>query len=426
MTHSTLAELFESARQAPPEVPIDLVVQWLDRVGPLPEPPPKKNKLFTVKKIVIMVSIASVVACVIRLVLSSLSAALPDLPPPPAMGDFFLEMPDKRELLPAAVTFPETPPEVPPPPVPPAPPMPPPPVPPMQVSTAQALLGAPMSLLPPLVPGPLPVLAPVPNLPVQRVAMPQQRDSIPGALRLDTAFTNVHTIDLRSSYSNVIVERHSGDGIRIAMEVSTSKGKKGDAESIHDVFNVQFKQEKGVLKAVVDLRPEVRTFGLVVVNRPKIKDSKIHVWVPESTDVMLKNSYGNVSLIGLSSKLIDMKSSYGNMRVQSTTATQLNVKTSYGNVDFQEVSARVAIQTDYGNVRASALTLTDDADIKSSFGNVVLQLVNPMDNLNLQMFTSFGKIKVKPLGITASDKFIRAGSGIQVNIRTSFGDVRIE
>jgi hypothetical protein len=427
MTHSTLQELFESARQAPPEVPIDQVVQWLDRVGPLQEPLPDSTNLFTIKKIVLMVSFASVVACVIRLILSSLSAALPDLPPPPAIGDFFLEMPDKRELSPEAVTFPETPPELPPYPNRVYPPnLPHPPAPTMELPSGPVLLEAPIALLPPSVPRSIPVFVSLPGLPIQRVAVPLQRDSIPEALRLDTAFADIHTVDLGSAYSNVFIERHAGDGIRIAIETLVSKGKKDNVRSIRDVYNIQFILDKGVLRAVVNLRPEFQAFGFVVLKRPKVKESRIHLWVPESTDILLKNSFGNVSLSGLNSKLIDMKSSYGNMLVQSTVSGQLNVKTSYGNVDLQGVSGRMAVQTSYGNVSASALTLTDDADIKSSYGNIVLQLTNPMDNLNVQMFTSYGKIQVKPLGIKTADKFIQEGSGIKINIRTSYGDVRIE
>lgn len=422
MTNTALQQLFDSVRQAPPEVPLEQVVQWLDQVGPLPNPHPKKPTLFTLKNALLMTSLLSIAALLTRLILVSSSFFSPNT----AVSEFLLALPGERMPLPKAPAPPQPPfhaPDV----QPPKAPLP--PETPVALVVTPRITDAPLAFLPPKAHAKMLIPMHVPNVPIQPVPMPMQRDSKAAEVWVDTVFSNIHTIDLDCDYcSDIIIARQAGQDVRLRMQASARKGKKGSPQSIYEMYNFNVKQDKGVLKAAMRLKPEVQVFGLKVSKGTQVQESKMYLYVPDSISLSLKSSFGNIAITGLNNKLLETNLSYGNVRMESSSAERLNIKTSFGNVDLQEVTGHVAVKSSYGNIRASGLTLLDDVDLRCSFGNIVLQLTNPIDEMELDLLSSFGKIHVKPLGIKTSDKLVRerGGVGIKLVAKTSYGDIRIE
>jgi len=143
----------------------------------------------------------------------------------------------------------------------------------------------------------------------------------------------------------------------------------------------------------------------------------------------LENNFGNITFTDLSvSGKTEIFLDSGTLKLEEVHFSDLHFTGSFNTMEGSKITAdNLDLSLDSGNVMLREL-LAESMSIESSFGNVDLELVQPLDYYNYDVTTEFGSITIggKKLGMEYYSLFGDESSGHWINITCSSCDVTIK
>ncbi len=228
-------------------------------------------------------------------------------------------------------------------------------------------------------------------------------------------------------YGDIQIETWDKDEVNVEIKIEVTKRSESKAQHYLDKITIDIDDASSN-----NLAFKTRINGsLDNSNSDKIKiDYRIKV--PESLNLKLRNSYGNLYLQGASGK-ISLNVSYGNMKIGDLSGPT-DIKLSYGNGEINKI-----IDGDI-EVRYSNLAIEDagNVDVSNSYSNIDfgnskdIDLTNKYGNLtwaslnSLAGYSKYGNVKVAKLH-KSLDFEVMYGGGIKVGwISKDFTNIDVE
>ncbi len=261
---------------------------------------------------------------------------------------------------------------------------------------------------------------------------------------VDTMFTGVKRLEVNAMMCNVNLDAQNTENVTLKGELNIeTKG----LVAVRSDFRIFYERSGELLKVWIENKGKSNTLfvGSLYYN------GFLNFTVPEKTDVVLKNSSGDITARGLSGN-IEAVSGYGN---QSFKDINGNIKTNCasGNVSVDQLNGDLDLTANYGNITLNKLRgelkvicssgwisgkdiQAKLCDIRENYGNIKLNNVNAEVQIesksgDISLSTISGKVKLISVygnqnlfGISGNISS-KSSSG-NVNIQTSEGDIDLE
>lgn len=150
----------------------------------------------------------------------------------------------------------------------------------------------------------------------------------------------------------------------------------------------------------------------------------------------LKNITGNTTINDQFSTIhieqlkgeLNATSKSGNLKLQHITGNT-QVKSEFSNIDLQHHSGSMEIIMKSGDFTGSDIQLTENSTLSNVFGNVKIQLNNPLSELSIDAKTEMGKLELNKDGqsFKKTKGDLKMGDGkIKVTVQTQSGNIEIK
>jgi len=265
--------------------------------------------------------------------------------------------------------------------------------------------------------------------PIENTSIDSQNNSsgswktIDDSLHVDTVFNGVKTL--------IFVGKTIGD-------ISVVGGNRQDVEmnaslkiKTKTIFKNKNKNSKDY-QLGYDLDGTILTINLeelskkfVVEKNMTKQNNKIEFKVPENIAVKINTGFGDIDIKGINNN-IDIKTSYGDIK-SAVISGDIKLHSDFGDITVDELNGKIDINTGYGDINAKKISVMEMMDLKSGFGDIDLQITNPVSDCKMDLKTGFGKIKMKnkDLQLESKSKLIYGNGDIKISGKTGFGDVII-
>ena len=149
--------------------------------------------------------------------------------------------------------------------------------------------------------------------------------------------------------------------------------------------------------------------------------------VPENVEVKIKSSYGDIQIMGLKENNIHLQTSYGDIKADSISG-DIDIATGYGDISLNNVQGKIEANTSYGDIIGKDISLSDSMNLRSGYGDINCQILNPVSACKLDLKTGFGKIKIKrnDLEIESGSKLIFGTGNFIISAKSGYGDIIIK
>jgi hypothetical protein len=265
--------------------------------------------------------------------------------------------------------------------------------------------------------------------PIENTSIDSQYNSsgswktIDDSLHVDTVFNGVKTL--------IFVGKTIGD-------ISVVGGNRQDVEmnaslkiKTKTIFKNKNKNSKDYQLGydldgtILTINLEELTKKFVVEKNMDKQNNKIEFKVPENITVKINTGFGDIVIKGISNN-IDIKTSFGDIKSDRIVG-DIKLHSGYGDISVDELNGKIDINTGYGDINAQKITVKEMMDLKSGFGDIDLQITNPVSDCKMDLKTGFGKIKMKnkDLQLESKSKLTIGNGDIKISGKTGFGDVII-
>jgi DUF4097 and DUF4098 domain-containing protein YvlB len=190
--------------------------------------------------------------------------------------------------------------------------------------------------------------------------------------------------NLQSSYGDIKIDRHKGN-----TEVKLASGNLTVTELTADRFEVSSSYGNVNLKDVV--APLTLKVGSGDVHLDNIKG-----------DVAVQSTYGNQHLRSIFGNFMSVSTS-GDVKIENLTG-DMNIQSTYGNVNAYGCSGNILIRSQSGDIKGKNIKLHDALDLSATYGNINMQLENPMEDLSFDLMAVSGQLNVKKGGTDMNGK----------------------
>ncbi len=265
--------------------------------------------------------------------------------------------------------------------------------------------------------------------PIENTPIDSQNNSsgswktIDDSLHVDTVFNGVKTL--------IFVGKTIGD-------ISVVGGNRQDVEmnaslkiKTKTIFKNKNKNSKDYQLGydldgtILTINLEELTKKFVVEKNMAQQNNKIEFKVPENITVKINTGFGDIDIKGISNN-IDIKTSFGDIKSDRIVG-DIKLHSGYGDIIVDGLNGKIDVNTGYGDINAKNITVKEMMDLKSGFGDIDLQITNPVSDCKMDLKTGFGKIKMKnkDLQLESKSKLTIGNGDIKISGKTGFGDVII-
>ncbi|MBM3455393.1 MAG: DUF4097 domain-containing protein [Bacteroidetes bacterium] len=240
------------------------------------------------------------------------------------------------------------------------------------------------------------------------------------SLYIDTIFNGVKKLVLSGRIVNKVMVAGS-NRTNLSMHYSYNYKAKGIFVG-QSRCEVSFKKTDSVLTIQIEQKSTVN----VGVSFTKLT-SNMTLEVPNNIAIELATSQGDIELKEMKNNKFRLKTVYGDIKVKSVEGTTV-IGTNYGHIFLDSIVGNVESTTNYGHIKGVNITGSELISLTSNYGNIDLQINNPVSESKLELRTGYGKVKVKRSDLESeSSKRLIFGSGrTRVAVTTSYGDVIIK
>ena len=281
--------------------------------------------------------------------------------------------------------------------------------------------------------------------------------SVNDTLKVDTLFKNVKVLVFSGDFNDQILIKGSKRS-DLSLGYTYERKTKGLIISGREhPIELSYELNDTILTIQLDRKVKVTVSFFSVTN----EKNKLEFDVPENLEVQLKTEYGNIEAYGLRNKTnlhtsygdfiaqdlsgeVKLDTDYGDILLKNASGL-LKASSDYGDINSQEISGDIDLKTIYGDiltnkskgmlnivtehgdVSGKSMIVEEWASVKSGYGEIDLQIVNPIDDFIMDLNTEFGDILLERSEMELkSQNRLKTGSGaLKLNVKTEFGDIKI-
>jgi len=188
------------------------------------------------------------------------------------------------------------------------------------------------------------------------------------------------------------------------------------------------------------------------------RNAKIILKVPFSTQLDISTTSGNIEILnsdainrlhstsgtvnirsGSGDKEIDITSGSihveeikGNLKIDATSGSiwiekvegNLSIDATSGKTNINEIKGSLKINKISGRIAGEKISIEGSADITTTSGNISIDFINPVEDLNLTIKTTSGEVRLGEMRLSGD---LKTGSGkIPVRFSTTSGNIEID
>ncbi|MBL0329033.1 MAG: DUF4097 family beta strand repeat protein [Bacteroidetes bacterium] len=199
---------------------------------------------------------------------------------------------------------------------------------------------------------------------------------------VDTMFQGVKTLEIISNTFDVDIKTNQGNQVFFKANVITVN--KGIVKG-KTIYNTIYERKDSTL--IININSSCNT---IVIGSSKVKNPNLYFDVPEHTNVIVTNAYGNVSANGLKGAVCNLQAKSGNMNVENIEANTKLIA-NYGDVTVANIKGNLTALVKSGDL--SVTTVLGNLDIKSTYGSQVLADIHG----NINISSTSGNVKIRKL-----------------------------
>ena len=276
------------------------------------------------------------------------------------------------------------------------------------------------------------------------------------SLSVDTIFIGVKSLVFSGDVTNVKVLGSDRDDIALQYHFGL-KNKGGNSSKIAEQCELSYVIEDSVL--TIHLKRKSMQGNLEnLVNH----SSEVEFNIPENIALTMESEVGDISTEGIRNELTHLHTSVGDITAKNMQGLldfhtevgdvsldnfegMVNCKTSVGDITLKNIqgtsdlkadngdisienlTGKVTCSTDIGQLMGEKIWATGDCIFQNSIGDIDIQILNSLSEVNLHLNTIMGKIKVvRPEFKSKSTSHLIAGNGkISIKMETSIGKVLV-
>lgn len=133
-------------------------------------------------------------------------------------------------------------------------------------------------------------------------------------------------------------------------------------------------------------------------------------------------SYGKLTLKNIAGK-IHANTTSGDVNIMEAKC-ETEIIAGYGNIHYENFKGNINLIANSGNVTGKNVQLLNSMSVKSSYGNINMELVNPLNDLSFDLKANYGKIKIEKDGnkMEESKSLLINKGNILIKCITNSGD----
>ena len=137
-------------------------------------------------------------------------------------------------------------------------------------------------------------------------------------------------------------------------------------------------------------------------------------------DLQLESTSGDLDLVEISGN-IRTRSSSGDVEIRQF-AGDIQTRTTSGEITVSRGKGALSLRSSSGNIEGYNIEITDDMYLEATSGEIEIELVNDVEDLNFELETGSGDLRA---GRRSGEKdlYIKRGDGFWVHGVTSSGDI---
>ena len=207
------------------------------------------------------------------------------------------------------------------------------------------------------------------------------------SLHVDTLFNGVKSLVFKGDKSDILVSGSNRTDISMKYNYQLkakgvlSRKKEGNCE-------LNYVLKDSVL--TIHLQRKDQNFnGISVLS----ESSKIEFYVPDNVDVKMDSDLGDIDANGLKNKNTILRTSLGDITTENVSGN-IDLNTDFGDISMNELAGKIHSFTSLGDIHGGHILISDNSKFNTSLGDIDVQLSNALSELNLDLSTSLGKVKV--------------------------------
>lgn len=207
------------------------------------------------------------------------------------------------------------------------------------------------------------------------------------SLHVDTLFNGVKSLVFKGDKSDILVSGSNRTGISMKYNYQLkakgvfSRKKEGNCE-------LNYVLKDSVL--TIHLQRKDQNFNGVSVLS---ETSKMEFYVPDNVDVKMDSDLGDIDANGLKNKNTILRTSLGDITTENVSGN-IDLNTDLGDISMNELAGKIHSFTSLGDIHGGHILISDNSKFNTSLGDIDVQLSNALSELNLDLSTSLGKVKV--------------------------------
>ena len=207
------------------------------------------------------------------------------------------------------------------------------------------------------------------------------------SLHVDTLFNGVKSLVFKGDKSDILVSGSNRTDISMKYNYQLkakgvlSRKKEGNCE-------LNYVLKDSVL--TIHLQRKDQNFNCISVLS---ESSKIEFYVPDNVDVKMDSDLGDIDANGLKNKNTILRTSLGDITTENVSGN-IDLNTDFGDISMNELAGKIHSFTSLGDIHGGHILISDNSKFNTSLGDIDVQLSNALSELNLDLSTSLGKVKV--------------------------------
>lgn len=272
---------------------------------------------------------------------------------------------------------------------------------------------------------------PVPNVPTappaasgdEHLSAPQIRGSYSSgtlrfndiSLKIDTLFKGITRLEVNAMFCDINVVNGEKDLVKL----NGSLNMKNKKEALN--YFIRYEKIGSTLVIKVDKKEKNNSW----ISWNTQLNGVLNFMVDPKTDIVLKNSSGNINALGLEASSFNVDCAYGNVNVEKMN-NNINIMAGSGDVHISSINGNVNCQANYGNM--SILNIKGEMSIHSNSGNIAISNVEGNTNLDAK----YGMVNINKLSgnldINSSSGNISLGdiNGKSIHLKCLYGNVSLK
>jgi hypothetical protein len=238
------------------------------------------------------------------------------------------------------------------------------------------------------------------------------------SLHIDTLFNGVKKVVFRGSHNDkILIEGSKRQDISLNYNFENkTKGlikKKSKCEVTYEIKD-----------SVLTIRSMKSGNDIVVMGVMYTKEF-VTFKIPDHIPIDIQTDYGDISANSLNGSSVQLNTSYGDLDAKKCSGS-IALKSDYGDLTLTELIGKIDAHTDYGDVKGEKIMAKEHCILRTDYGDVDAHLLNPIQDITLELKTDFGSVKSKREDFSIEGKQFNIGAGSnKISLKTNFGDVII-